>query len=91
MFFFKPVQALSGEQAVVLHLQFVLKVSTIQSASRFTPWQTCSIELHLDFSEKTSSHEAIQARKFSYTNVHHCLESGTHLSELERCGVNELP
>ena len=47
-------------------------VSTAQSDLHVTPWQTCSIKHHLDFSGKYLATLQLMRKDYSYANIHHC-------------------
>ena len=85
----KPTSGTTGKVKVhsyIATLPFTLllqnsAVSNSQYCSKplhITPWQTCSIEHHLGFSGKHSAIWQLIHDDYSYTNIHHCLQPGTH-------------
>ena len=50
-----------------------------QSALRLTPWQTCSIKLHLDCDGNHPDTLQLMREGNSYTRIHHCLYPSTRL------------
>ena len=53
-------------------------LGTAQSVLHFTPWQTCSIKLHLGFSGTHLATIQLLREGYSYTNIHPCLQPCIH-------------